>query len=130
MNKNLMIYATATVAYLSQCASAAIVEDGLWTGNDWYDSTHEIGVANGIPYSNNEAVDRRIKAPLTVDGSIEETYLNFVNVQRVQYLFTEADWAEGFPQADPIYTYDNFLRAVAKFPAFCGENNIEGQTLE
>ena len=24
--------------------NAAIVEDGLWTGNDWYDETSKIGV--------------------------------------------------------------------------------------
>lgn len=27
------------------------------------------------------------------------------------------------PNADSIYSYQNFLRAVAKFPAFCGESN-------
>ncbi len=37
-------------------ASAAIVSDGLWTGNDWYDTKTEIGVRNGIPYSNDPKV--------------------------------------------------------------------------
>ena len=90
---------------------------------------HELGVSNGIPYSNNPAVDRRIKAPLTIDGSVDDTYETYVNVQRVMSLFTEDDWATGFPQSDPIYTYTNFLKAVAKFPSFCGESNIEGQTM-
>lgn len=45
-------------------------------------------------------------------------------------LFSEADWDDGFPLADPIYTYDNFLKAVAKFPYFCNETNISGQSLD
>jgi hypothetical protein len=24
-----------------------------------------------------------------------------------------------------LYTYDGFLRAIAKFPAFCGESNMD-----
>ena len=85
---------------------------------------------NGVPYSNNPAVDRRLKAPLTIDGSIEDNYLTYANVQLVQSLFDEADFDDGFPLRNEIYTYDNFLKAVAKFPNFCGETNIEGQTLE
>ena len=79
MNKNTIIFST-TLAYLSQWASAAIVDDGLWTGNDWYDETYGIGISNGVPYSNDPAIDRRLNAPLTIDGSIENDYLNFENV--------------------------------------------------
>lgn len=82
-----MVYAT-TVAFLNQQVSAAIVDDGLWTGSDWYDTVHNIGVSNGIPYSNSESVDRRIKAPLSIDGSIDDTYMTYNNVQRVQSLFS------------------------------------------
>lgn len=81
-------------------------------------------------YSNDPAVQRRITAPLTIDGSVEDIYLTLNNVQRVQSIFTEQDFIDGFPQSDSIYTYENFLKAVAKFPSFCGETNIEGQTLE
>ena len=28
-----------------------------------------------------------------------------------------------FPKRNKIYSYDAFLQAAAKFPAFCGENN-------
>ena len=28
-----------------------------------------------------------------------------------------------FPKKNKIYSYDAFLQAAAKFPAFCGENN-------
>jgi chitodextrinase len=39
MNKNYMLY-SATMACLAQFANAAIVADGIWTGNDWYDEVH------------------------------------------------------------------------------------------
>ena len=55
MNKTFMLQA-ATMACLGHLASAAIVEDGIWTGNDWYDSANDIGVSNGVPYSNNAKV--------------------------------------------------------------------------
>ena len=34
---------------------AKIVEDGLWTGNDFLDPITKIGVENGVPYSTNDA---------------------------------------------------------------------------
>ena len=37
-------------------------------------------------------------------------------------LLSEAQWKHLFPKADAIYTRDNFLKAVAKFPGFCGKN--------
>ena len=64
-------------------ANAAIVNNGPWTGNDWYDDVTKIGVANGVPYSNDARVQRRITAPLTIDGSIDSTYLTMPNVMRV-----------------------------------------------
>lgn len=123
-------FTLAAVGVLAELAKAAIVADGLWTGNDWYDSVYNIGVVNGVPYSNDPFEQRRITAPLTIDGPVDSIYLDRENVQRVMSIFSAADWTAGFPQADPIYTYDNFLRAVAKFPSFCGETNIAGQTVE
>ena len=38
---------------------------------------------------------------------------------------TETQWDLAFPLADDIYTYDNFLKAVAKFPALCNETNLK-----
>jgi hypothetical protein len=35
------------------------------------------------------------------------------NVQRVIRLFTQMDWDEGFPLADPVYSWEGFLKAVA-----------------
>ena len=44
-----------------------MTDSDLWR-DDWYDNTTQIGVRNGVPYSENEAVDRFIKAPLTLEG--------------------------------------------------------------
>ena len=51
--------------------------------------------------------------PESVDG--------LTNVERVKSNFPLNDWNTWTNSADAIYTYDAFLRAVAKFPAFCGE---------
>jgi len=83
-----------------------------------------------MAYSNDPAVDRRIKAPHTVDGDIGEDYMTRTNVARVRSLFSEADFENNFPFADPFYTYENFLKAVAKFPNFCNENNFEQYTMD
>ncbi len=45
------------------------------------------------------------------------------NVGRVRSVFTKSNWDDWLPNADAIYTYNKFLQAVAKFPAFCGESN-------
>lgn len=84
-----------------------------------------MGVTNGVFYSNDAATLRRITSPISKDGDINtQDYTNFDNVARVMNFFPEAMWPSAFPQANAIYTYDNFLKAVAKFPAFCGENNM------
>ena len=119
-----------TIALIAAVTNAAIVDDGLWTGNDWYDEATKIGVSNGQPYSNDSLVNHRITAPLSVDGDITGDYLTRDNVIRVMSIFGEDEWLTGFSLADPVYTFDNFLKAVAKFPAFCGESNITGYTLE
>lgn len=61
----------ASAFLLAFHVEAAITEDGLWTGNDWYDDQAQVGVKNGMPYSNTKEVTQRIEAPLTVDGSID-----------------------------------------------------------
>ena len=51
MNCNRSLFSYVLV-FTAQQASAAIVTDGLWTGNDWYDNANQLGVQNGVPYSN------------------------------------------------------------------------------
>lgn len=71
---------TFLAAVACQGAHAALQADGPWTNNDWYDATNKIGVANGIPYSNDPATQRRITAPLTFDGDVSQSYLQQTNV--------------------------------------------------
>jgi len=46
---------------------------------------------------------------------------NPTNVKRVESIITEAQWEYLFAQRSSEYTYTNFLKATAKFPAFCGD---------
>ncbi len=46
---------------------------------------------------------------------------NPVNVQRVERVFPQSDWDNLTHMAAPEYTYTRFLRAIGKFPAFCGD---------
>jgi len=39
---------------------------------------------------------------------------------------SENNWEFLFPLRDKIYSYKNFLKAVAKFPHFCGEETNIG----
>ena len=117
--------ALCTLFFLqNQEVEAAIETDGLWTGNDWYDSANNMGVSNGVVYSNDDAVNGRLAAARTKDGPVSNNYASQANVQRVQSVFSQAQWDEGFPHADSIYTYTNFLKAVAKYPSFCNETNL------
>ncbi|MBV4368636.1 glycoside hydrolase family 19 protein [Erwinia phyllosphaerae] len=43
------------------------------------------------------------------------------NVQRVEKIIDAARWDYLFPRRDAAYTYDNFLKAVGKFPRLCGD---------
>ena len=46
------------------------------------------------------------------------------NVKRVERVFTESDWDYLTQMAAPEYTYERFLRAVGKFPAFAAMMHI------
>nr|WP_022942344.1 glycoside hydrolase family 19 protein [Psychromonas hadalis] len=43
------------------------------------------------------------------------------NVKRVERVFPQVEWDFLTQMAAPEYTYTRFLRAIGKFPAFCGE---------
>lgn len=66
---------------------------------------------------------------MSLDGSIDD-YMSMANVQRVTRLFTAADWSRGFPLANPVYSWDEFLKAVAKFPGFCSESYLDGWSID
>lgn len=62
----------------------------------------------------------------TRDNSIVESIepgavANPENVKRVERVFPQSDWDFLTQMAAPEYTYTRFLRAIGKFPAFCGE---------
>jgi len=111
---------------LASTVHGGIVDDGLWTNHDYYNSEYEIGVANGVPYSNDVETTRRIEAAMTVDGDALD-YLSKPNVQRVMRLVDEDDWDYLFPIRGDLYEYEGFLHAVGKFEAFCGESNLGDQ---
>jgi hypothetical protein len=48
-------------------------------------------------------------------------WYEFDNVLRVASLLSEEMFDELFPVKDDFYTYDDFMHAVGKFPAFCNE---------
>ncbi|KAI8834983.1 lysozyme-like domain-containing protein [Chytriomyces cf. hyalinus JEL632] len=56
---------------------------------------------------------------LNVDGVSPGNSANPANVKRVESIMTRAKWDFYFSFADPVYTYANFLKSVAFFPAFC-----------
>ncbi|WP_230413431.1 glycosyl hydrolase family 18 protein [Zooshikella ganghwensis] len=43
------------------------------------------------------------------------------NVKRVESIISQDDWEFLFPERAKEYTYTNFLKAIGKFPAFCGD---------
>ncbi len=66
------------------------------------------------------------KALETRDNSIVEAITpnnanNPDNVKRVERVFGQQEWDFLTGMAAPEYTYTRFLRAIGKFPAFCGE---------
>jgi len=63
-----------------------------------------------------------LTAPNTIVEAIEPSFAsNPDNVKRLQRVFPEAEWDFLTKMASPEYTYTRLLRAVGKFPAFCGE---------
>ena len=66
------------------------------------------------------------KSIRTLDNlEVEKIYATRVenpsNVKRVESIISEADWNYVFAKRSVEYTYENFLKAVGKFPSFCGD---------
>ena len=115
------------LAYLANEASAAIKADGPWTGKDH--TTNGVKIVNGIPTSDDTDLLHFLRSPLSLDTDINN-YLNLTNVKRVKSIFKAEDWPGAFPYANSVYNYDDFLKAVGKFPAFCNETALQGWSLE
>ncbi len=69
---------------------------------------------------------RLVKASIRTLGNEEVEKIqplraeNPENVKRVESIIDATQWAYLFPMRSEEYTYENFLKAVGKFPAFCG----------
>merc|ERR1712110_81294 len=109
--------------------NAKITDDGLWDGHDWYNDTIEIGVKKGVPYSEDGEVKGRITAPMALEGNVPD-YETYDNVKRVMRLFPKTSYDHVVPEANQLYTYDGLMRAIGKFPAFCGESNLVNYSLD
>ncbi|WP_230408918.1 glycosyl hydrolase family 18 protein [Zooshikella harenae] len=78
---------------------------------------------------------QKVKASITtIDNTIVEQIsagnsANPDNVKRVEAIISQADWEYLFPKRAQEYTYRNFLKAIGKFPAFCG-NYDDGKNAE
>jgi len=57
----------------------------------------------------------------TVEAVTVGNITNPTNVRRVESIISAGTWEYIFPRRAPEYTYLNFLKAIAKFPSFCGD---------
>ena len=62
----------------------------------------------------------RTRPNSVVEGITAGAATNPDNVRRVEGIVSSANWDHMFTRRASAYTYLNFLKAVAKFPAFCG----------
>jgi hypothetical protein len=110
---------------LAATALTKIVETGPWTGHDWSDATAGIKVVNGVPQGMSEDAQKRIDAPKPIDGALGD-YKQQANVKLIESFFTEENFNYFFPKRNAVYDYEGFIKAVGKYPHFCGENFHEG----
>ncbi len=115
-----MIVAFASLTAIAS-ADANIVKTSYWNEHD-LPAVSGVEIENGIalsddPVLNNMLVEAKSRPGHPDDLSGPE------NVQRVERVFSEAKYDEWTTGRNAIYTYNNFLRAVAKYPAFCGLSN-------
>ena len=118
-----IILLLSTVWSVGKCE---IEDNGVWTGFDWTDATNNIQVINGVPsdMGNNadqaNLIQRAHFAEMSYPVALHVS--SSANVQMIQNFLTSSLWDTFFPLADPFYTFDDFMRAVAHFPSFCGSD--------
>lgn len=116
------IKSMAMALVMAVAANAEIVDNYYWQKYDKiFDKNIEI--KDGIPYGTDEATDHFVQSSRASCGH-KDDYLTQANVLRVRRVFPIAKFNEFTNEAnrDCQYSYDNFLRAVAKYPAFCNES--------
>ncbi|WP_444943568.1 glycoside hydrolase family 19 protein [Microbulbifer sp. ZKSA006] len=98
------------------CAAA----DGYVMGISELEATEEsITSSDALLQEVKDTVETRDNA--VVEAVQPGRSANPENVLRVESILSEEDWDYLFALRADEYTYTNFLRAVAKFPAFCGD---------
>ncbi|ORY40385.1 lysozyme-like protein [Rhizoclosmatium globosum] len=124
--------------YENAGASPATNADGGWTSLGACDPTQTPpSNPNGPPpVPSTLAQHRAYAASLSTDATLQylkqavrtNTNVNAIapgaasnpdNVKRVERILTPAKWDFYFSQADPAYTYANFLKSVGWFAGFC-----------
>ncbi|AZZ96370.1 chitinase [Pseudoalteromonas sp. R3] len=63
----------------------------------------------------------KTRSNTVVDAIVPGAASNPENVKRVERVFGQSEWDFLTQMAAPEYTYTRFLRAIGKFPAFCGD---------
>ncbi|KAJ3027762.1 UNVERIFIED_CONTAM: hypothetical protein HDU68_003157 [Siphonaria sp. JEL0065] len=131
--------------YENAGASPATNADGGWTSQGACDPTKPVptGTVSGggggpTPVPTTLAQARAYAAALSQDPGLlllkQQTRTNTNvagispgnaanpnNVKRVERILTPAKWNAYFSQADPAYTYSNFLKSVGFFAGFCDD---------
>ena len=107
---------------LAVAANAEIIDNAFWQGHNMTYAQQKIQIVNGIVEGTDEFTNQFVQSPWSANGHTEDYRLSD-NVVRIRLLMSEAKFNEIFPEADRDchYTYDSFLRAAAKYPAFCNE---------
>jgi hypothetical protein len=120
----------AVAMVLAVATHAEIVDNAFWQGHDNSWSQQKIKIADGIPGGTDVSTNQYIQSSWAAVGHPKD-YLLSDNVVRIRLILTEGKFNDFFPEADRDchYTYNSFLRAAAKYPAFCneetGSNTIE-----
>lgn len=93
-------------------------ENNAWEDHDWI---VDYQVIDGILHGVTDETDRRIQASRNLPADAVTDYLTMDNVQRAMSVMSENKWNQLFPQANALYSYENFMKAIARYPKFCGE---------
>jgi len=107
--------------------TAMVSADANIVNTDYWDS-HSVAAMDGVKVEEGIALsDDPLVQFMLVQGRSRAGHSTDIdaydNVARVKRVFNEAKYNDWTEQRADIYTYNNFLRAVAKYPAFCGEAN-------
>ena len=101
--------------------------NGPWIGDSWSDALMGFAVKDGVFGATSAALQRYLNSAKAMNRipkvDLANPANNPANVQRIMRLFKQADWNYLFPVANKVYTYETFLQAAAKFPAFCNEKS-------